>query len=46
MAEADLPEAARLVAEVAPPGNPRPFGVADAEYLLRKARAGERPTEG
>jgi len=46
MAEADLPEAARLVAEAAPLDNPRPFGVEDAMRLLRQAWAGERPTEG
>lgn len=42
--EGDLGEAARLVVEAAPPSNPRPFGVEDAERLLRQAWAGDRPT--
>jgi len=42
-AERDIPEAAELVAEAAPAGNPRPFTAADAERLLRDAWAGQVP---
>lgn len=44
LAEADLPEAAVLVSQAAPSSNPRPFGPAEAEELLRQAWAGERPS--
>jgi maleylacetate reductase len=45
LAESDLAEAAVLIVEAAPPSNPRPFGLADAEQLLRHAWAGDRPME-
>jgi maleylacetate reductase len=38
-----LPEAAALIAEAAPPTNPRPFTEADALTLLRAAFHGARP---
>ncbi len=43
LAQADLAEAAALVVEAAPPSNPRPFDLADAEQLLHHAWAGDRP---
>lgn len=43
MREADLAPDAALVAEAAPPSNPRPVAPADAEQLLRAAWAGTDP---
>jgi maleylacetate reductase len=43
LAEADLAGAAVLVVEAGPPSNPRRFGPAEAERLLRQAWAGDRP---
>lgn len=43
LAEADLPEAARLAAEAVPPSNPRPADPAALESLLRDAWAGRPP---
>jgi len=44
LAESDLAEAAVLVAQAAPPSNPRPFGPDQARQLLQQAWAGDRPT--
>lgn len=41
LAEADVPEAARLAAEAIPASNPRPFSVSDVETILRRAWLGE-----
>ena len=46
LAEKSIPEAAALVAEAAPPDNPRPVTVADAEQLLRDAWAGQPAAGG
>ncbi|WP_306204543.1 iron-containing alcohol dehydrogenase [Actinoplanes sp. RD1] len=43
LSEADLPAAALLLTDAAPPGNPRPFGPLDAERLLSAAWAGTDP---
>lgn len=45
LAEADLPEAAGLIAEAVPASNPRPVDVRAAESLLRDAWAGNRPSD-
>lgn len=41
LAEDDIPEAARLCAEVVPPSNPRPVSVHDLEKIIRAAWTGE-----
>lgn len=44
--ERDIPEAAALVLEVVPPGNPRPVTEQDLRRLLTAAWSGERPVAG
>ncbi|MFE7422106.1 maleylacetate reductase [Rhodococcus sp. NPDC057529] len=41
--EADIGEAARSIAAVAPPSNPRPVSQSDIESLLRAAHSGSTP---
>ncbi|GAA4288843.1 maleylacetate reductase [Georgenia daeguensis] len=45
LSETDVDEAARLCLEKIPPSNPRPVGVTDLRALLRRAQAGQTPTD-